>query len=367
MRSLARVATLFALVLLVPAVARGQGSITGLVRDSSGAVLPGVTVEAASPALIEKVRTAVSDGAGQYRIVDLRPGTYTRRLHASWICHHQTGRDRADGRFHRQRQRRDAGGALEETITVSGETPIVDVQSAKRQQVVSNEIVNAVPAVRAWNSILMLVPSITGSDNGNVILNPGMITFGNHGGPTTEGRLQVDGINVGASRGGAGVGGYLTDIGNSQEVTFSTSGGLGEAETGGPVMNIVPRAGGNVFSGSFYASGAGEAMQGSNYTQALRDAGLSVPASLLKVWDVNGAVGGPFKRDRLWFFLNMRHLGSATSVPGMFANKNAGDPTKWTYEPDLTRQARNESCAQNRRAAPDVADHAAQQAQPVLG
>ena len=232
MRSLARVATLFAFVLLVPALARGQGSIAGLVRDSSGAVLPGVTVEAASPALIEKVRTAVSDGSGQYRIVDLRPGIYSVVFTLPGFATIRREGIELTGDFTASVNAEMRVGALEETITVSGETPIVDVQSAKRQQVVSNEIVNSVPAVRAWNSILMLVPSITGSDNGNVILNPGMITFGNHGGPTTEGRLQVDGINVGASRGGAGVGGYLTDIGNSQEVTFSTSGGLGEAETG---------------------------------------------------------------------------------------------------------------------------------------
>jgi hypothetical protein len=343
MRSLAKVASLFAFVLLLPAVASGQGSITGLVRDSSGAVLPGVTVEAASPALIEKVRTAVSDGSGQYRIVDLRPGIYDVTFTLPGFATIKREGIELTGDFTASVNAEMRVGSLAETITVSGETPIVDVQSAKRQQVVSNEIVNSVPAVRAWNSILMLVPSITGSGNGNVILNPGMITFGNHGGPNTEGRLQVDGINVGASRGGAGVGGYLTDIGNSQEVTFTTSGGLGEAETGGPVMNIVPRTGGNLFSGSFYAAGANEAMQGSNFTQALRDAGLSVPASLLSVWDVNGAVGGPIKKDRIWFFLNMRHLGNATSVPGMFANLNAGDPTKWTYEPDLTRQARNDT------------------------
>ena len=343
MRKIVNRAVVILAVLVVPALASAQGSIAGVVKDSSGAVLPGVMVEAASPALIEKARTGVTDSSGQYRIVDLRPGMYsvvftlpgfaTVRREGIELTGDFTATVNADLRL----------GSLEETITVTGESPIVDVQNARRQQVVSNEIVNSVPAVRAWNAILMLVPSITGSDNGNVILNPGMITFGNHGGPNTEGRLQVDGINVGASRGGAGVGGYLTDIGNSQEVTFSTSGGLGEAETGGPVMNIIPRTGGNTFHGSFYAAAANEAMQGSNYTQALRDAGLTVPASLLKVWDVNGALGGPILQDRLWFFLNMRHLGNATSVPGMFANRNAGDPTKWTYEPDLTRQARNDS------------------------
>ena len=100
--------------------------------------------------------------------------------------------------------------------------------------------------------------------------------------------------------------GYIADIGNAQEVTFTTSGGLGEAEVGGPLMNIVPRTGGNTVKGSFYTSIANDALQGSNYTQALKDAGLSVPAVLLKLWDVNGSVGGPISQNRLWYFANVR-------------------------------------------------------------
>ena len=133
-------------------------------------------------------------------------------------------------------------GALEETITVTGETPIVDVQNAARQQVLNGDLVANTPAAKSWNGIMLLMPGVTGDPN-TVQLTPGMVLFGIHGGPTTEGRLQVDGMNVGASRGGGGVSGYSVDTANVQEISFRTSGGLGEAETGGPLMNIVPRDG----------------------------------------------------------------------------------------------------------------------------
>ena len=186
------------------------------------------------------------------------------------------------------------------------------------------------------------MPGVTGDPN-TIQLTPQMITFGIHGGPTSEGRLLVDGMNVGASRGGAGVSGYAVDNGNVQEVTFATSGGLGEAETGGPYMNVVPKTGGNTFNGSFVVQFANQSLQGSNYSQALRDAGLRVPGELLKNWDVATALGGPIKKDRLWFYFIARNFGSAVSVPGMYANANAGDPNAWTYVPDLTRQARNDT------------------------
>ena len=107
----------------------------------------------------------------------------------------------------------------------------------------------------------------------------------------------------------------------------------------GPALNVVPRTGGNAVKGSVYLAGVSGGMVGDNYTQALKDAGLSVPGQLLKLWDVNGGIGGPIRKDRLWYFLNVRDEGSFRSVPGMYANLNVGDPTKWTYVPDLDRQA----------------------------
>src|SRR4029077_14673529 len=107
---------------------------------------------------------------------------------------------------------------------------------------------------------------------------------------------------------------------------LSTSGGLGEAETSGVVLNVIPREGGNNFSGSFNANGARGGMQGDNYTQNLIDRGLKSPSKLLDVYDVNPMGGGRIIRDKLWFYLTYRETGGSQTVPGMFVNTNAGNP-----------------------------------------
>src|SRR6185503_1860714 len=112
------------------------------------------------------------------------------------------------------------------------------------------------------------------------------------------------------------------------------SGGLGEAEVGGPALNIVPKTGGNTVKGSFYASGVTEGMIGSNYTQELQDRGLLTPGANTKIWDFNFGIGGPIRKDRMWFFFTARDEGSHRTVPGMFANLNAGEAIKLMYVKD---------------------------------
>ena len=305
-------------------------------------MLPGVTVEAASPALIEKVRSVVTDATGQFKIVDLRPGTYTMTFTLTGFSVVKRQGIEVAGSGTVQVNADLKVGALEETIIVTGETPVVDVQNAARQQILSGDLVANTPAAKSWNGIMLLVPGVTGDPN-TVQLTPGMVLFGIHGGPTTEGRLLVDGMNVGASRGGGGVSGYSVDTANVQEVAFRTSGGLGEAETGGPYMNIVPKTGGNSFKGSSSFQFSNATLQSSNYTSALQTAGLKAPSVLLSLYDVDGALGGPIKKDKLWFFYLARTYGNGNSAPGMFANLNAGNPNSWTYAPDTTTQARNDT------------------------
>ena len=322
-------------------LAQNLPSLAGVVKDASGAVLPGVTVEAASPALIEKVRAVTTDANGQYKIVDLRPGTYTVTFTLTGFSTLKREGVEVAGSGTFQINADLKVGALQESITVTGETPVVDVQNSSRQQIMNGELVANTPAAKSWNGIMLLVPGVTGDPN-TVQLTPSMVLFGIHGGPVQEGRLQVDGMNVGASRGGGGVSGYSVDTSNVQEVTFRTSGGLGEAETGGPLMNIVPKTGGNQFkgSGSFQASGSG--LQSNNYTDYLKSV-LSIPSTLLGLYDVEAGVGGPIKKDKLWFYYVGRTYGSSTSVTGMFFNKNAGNPNAWTFDPDSTLQARNDA------------------------
>ena len=326
---------------MLPAIVWAQATITGTAKDTSGAVLPGVTVEATSPALIERVRSVVTDGTGQYRIVDLRPGTYIVTFTLPGFSTIRREGIELSGRFTATVDASLPVGSLEEALTVTAESPVVDVKSARREQVVNRELLTAIPSARTYQTMIGLAPGVTtgGSQDVGGLNSPATRTFAIHGGPQTEGRVMVDGMNAGAARGGAGVSNYQVDVANAQELAYTLSGGLGEAETGGPTMNVVPRTGGNTFTGSFFFSGANSAMQGSNLTQELRDAGLRDPNELIKSWEANGAIGGPILRDRLWFFLSTKRQVTRLYVSGMYYNKNAGNPNAWTYEPDQSRRA----------------------------
>ena len=198
-RALVRLVVLSICVPAVPAMAAAQASITGTVRDTSGAVLPGVTVEVTSPALIEKARAAVTDGSCQYRIVDLRAGTYTVTFTLAGFNGVKREGVELTGSFTATINTELKVGALEETITVTGETPIVDVQSVRRQTVVDGETIKDLPAARSYAGVMMLIPATITQAGANldVQVTPGMLVFGGAGGRNNEARIQVDGLNTG--------------------------------------------------------------------------------------------------------------------------------------------------------------------------
>lgn len=346
MRRFARFVTSVVGILSLPSVVFAQASITGVVRDTSGAVLPGVTVEASSPVLIEQVRSVVTDSTGQYRIIDLRPGVYTVTFALPGFSTIRREGIELAGSFVATVNADLRVGEIAETVTVTGESPVVDVQSSRTQQILGSEVLAAIPTGRQYYSITALVPALNtqGHDVGGAT-GPAFSVFQAHGGRRNEGQVRVEGLSAGWQ--GMGVSVYTPDVGSAEEVTFTLSGGLGEAITGGPVMNIVPRQGGNRFSGTLFGSFAGEGWQGTNLTQAQKDAGLRVPNEVLKLWDVNAGFGGPIRRDRLWFFWTGRHQGNRTRVAGIWANKNAGDTTQWLYDPDFSRQAQDDGTWKN--------------------
>jgi hypothetical protein len=327
---------------LAPSLAYAQASITGLVRDSSGAVLPGVTVEATSPALIEKARSAVTDSTGQYRIVDLRPGTYSVTFTLPGFSVARRDGVELTGAFVASIDAELRVGAVEETITVTGETPVVDVQSVRRDVTVSNDVLTAIPTARSWAATALLIPSIStgGGTPMDIQVTPQQNLFGGAGGRSNEGRVLLDGLSVGASRGGAGVSTYIADIGNAEEVSLTSAGGMGEAAVGGPLISIVPRTGGNTMRGAAFLSFTPESWVGSNYSEALRARGLATPGSLIEQWDLSAGIGGPIKQDKLWYYVTYRQEGQIRSIPGMYPNLNAGNDTQWLYVPDTTKQAR---------------------------
>ena len=341
MRGALNVVAVITWFVLIPAAAFAQASITGVVKDPSGAVLPGVTVEATSPVLIERVRTAVTDGTGQYRIENLRPGTYAVTFTLSGFSTIRREGIELTGSFAATVNAEPKVGAVAETDHRDGREPRrrraereASADAQRRSHHRRSHRARLPQPARARARI-----NLSGTQDVGGLSGPATVTYAIHGGRSSEGRIELDGLSTGAAVGGSGTSFYVADIATAQEVAVSTSGGMGEAVTGGPVMNIVPRQGGNDVKGTVFANYAGGGMQGSNYTQALKDAGLSAPNRLIKIWDFNPTVGGPFVKDKLWFVANGRYQGNRKYIEGMYYNKNAGDATQWSYVPDLTRQA----------------------------
>ncbi|MEP7306616.1 MAG: carboxypeptidase regulatory-like domain-containing protein [Acidobacteriota bacterium] len=327
-------------LLLIPTLAGAQ-SLAGSVRDSSGAVLPGVAVEASSPALIEKTRSTVTDDRGQYQIVDLRPGTYAVTFTLSGFSTiARTGVEVSGGGVTAINAEMRVGG-VQETITVTGATPVVDLQtSTSREQVLSNEFVRSLPASRGYGNYLAGVPGIQGTGLG-ASATPSNNFFTSRGGRSSEGNIQIDGMNVGSSVGGGGVSGYQYDMSNASEVQVTIAGGLAEVDRGGPAFNMVPKTGGNTFGGAYFGSIAGKWAQGSNIDDELRSFGFTGENVLIRNWDTNFAFSGPILRDRIWFYSNVRTIGTYQDVPNNYGNKNAFDPGLWTYAKDDSLKVRN--------------------------
>ena len=218
---------------LTPAIALGQASVTGVVRDASGAVLPGVTVEVSSPALIEKVRTTVTDGAGLYRIVDLRPGEYTVNFALAGFSTVRREGIRLQGTATVTLDAELRVGALEETVTVTGATPLVDVQSVQQQRVLSREVIDTLPTGRTTLNVAALIPgmqlSTTFSGEGqDVGGNTGEVqqTLTIHGSRGGDMRRMVDGLSMQSQ--GTSVSAFAANAGMVQEAVVDSAPGSAE-------------------------------------------------------------------------------------------------------------------------------------------
>ncbi len=335
-------------VVLLPAVVSAQATLAGTVKDASGAVLPGVTVEAASPALIEKVRSVITDGTGQYRIVDLRPGTYTATFTLPGFSTVKREGIELSGSFTATINVELTVGALDETITVTGEAPTVDVQSATRQRVMDAEVIAAIPTGRSYFDLTVLVPGVnfsspvggTGQDVGGS-RGPAPAGLTAHGSHEDTQRITYNGVSLGTLVGSANRSVAIPNPSAYQEMTIDTGGATADQGQGGVRINFIPRDGGNSFKGSSFLTFATAAMQGDNFTQELRDRGLRTPNSIKRLWDINPGLGGPIMKDRLWFFGTLRHQRAENYIAGLFPNLNADNIAAWTYAPDLSRKAYN--------------------------
>jgi len=351
MRGLLR-GLLFALAatVLAPIAAYAQASITGVVKDTSGAVLPGVTVEVSSPALIEKTRSTVTDGSGLYQIISLPPGSYAVTFTLTGFNTVKREGVELTGSFIATINGEMKVGAIAETITVTGETPLVDVQSAAVQKVVTKEVVDAIPTGRLGINLAALQPGIIlGAAGGVGVANTNSLstqdvggTAGDsftdlaiHGGKPAEQRQTIGGVSAATTiRFGESLS-SSPSFTAMQEMSLNTSGADASMAGGGVQMNYVPRDGGNTFKGLMFASGATGGMQGNNYSsgtgvgaactpvESLFCRGLlTQPGKLDHVYDYNPGFGGPLKKDKLWFFVTARWTEAVNEVPNDYPNKN---------------------------------------------
>ena len=334
----------------MPGLVYGQASIAGTVRDVSGAVLPGVTVEAASPALIEKARSVTTDGSGQYRIENLRPGVYSVTFGLAGFSGVKREGIELSGTFVATVNAEMRVGAVEETVTVTGASPVVDVQSANRERVLTAEVINNAPVNRYPSFVAAMIPGVNnstvdvGGNTGSPTTGGGALTV--HGSRPTDLEMLRNGVSIATIETGSNTQG-VPNMAVFAEMAVETATVSTEERGSGVRLNFIPREGGNTFSGLVIGSFTNEAMAGSNFTQALQDRGLRTPNNLKASGEVNGAYGGPILRDRLWFFGTVLYNRTQNWVAGMFVNRNAFSPTSFAYDPDPSQPAFSDVLTRN--------------------
>jgi hypothetical protein len=331
-------------LLFVPVMSIAQtavsGSIAGTVRDTTGAVLPGVTIEASSPALIEKVRVAVTDDSGQFKLVDLRPGTYSVTFSLAGFNVIKVEGIQLTSGFTATVNGDMKVGAIEETVTVTGASPVVDVQNVMQQKQISRDTLDALPTGKTVQAFAALLPGAAmpatsqdvGGNRGEI---PGS-NFGIHGSRAADMKILQDGMRTSSMESTSSGRGIVYNTATVEEITLQTNGMSAESETGGVQLNYVPRTGSNQLKGYGVASYVNNAWQGNNVTDALRRRGLTKPTEIKRIYDYSGALGGPVKADQLWFFTAHRWWGSEQYFPNNYYNKTQ---SSWFYTPDLDRPA----------------------------
>jgi hypothetical protein len=338
-------------LLLAPAAsaysqAVSTGTIAGIVKDSTGGVLPGVTVEVASPALIEKVRTAVTDAEGQYKVVDLRPGTYAVTFTLSGMGSvKREGIDLTAG-FTASINATLQPGGVQETITVSGASPVVDTQNAVTQNVLTRERIDAVPSTQSMLGIAQVtlgaIPSASGSSGiaADVGGNKGeqISSMAVHGGNQADQIAMIDGLSMQHTlfTGGGFFRLFFFNQLLAQEIDVISNAGSAEVQTAGVQVNMVSKSGSNTWHIDGVANGTTRRFESANLDSYLVSRGVQTQPSIDNIYDIGGGIGGPLLSDRLWMYATSRAWGASEFIASNYYNATQGT---FVYTPDLNRPA----------------------------
>ena len=339
---------MFGLVLLTGALlisstahAQSTGSIAGVAQDTTDAALPGVTVEVASPALIEGVRAVVTDGTGNYQVISLPPGTYSVTFTLpGFSTMVREGIELSAGFSANVTMQMQVGG-VEETITVTGASPIVDIQNVRGQNVLTQAVIDALPTVATMHGFANMtlgMSALRGStpsaDVGGSKGEQTSSALTIHGMRGTDQRWSFDGMSMNATYSNGSRRIYYPNAVAVQETVLATAASDPQIETGGVVLNMIPKEGGNQFSLYGNTVYTNEDLQSDNITDEIRKRGLTSAPGVKKIFDVGVGIGGPIVRDKLWFYSANRKWVTQEYQPGTFSNK---DTNPWLYEPDPSR------------------------------
>ena len=304
-KSAARIVAGVALVLLSSFCASAQSTISGQVKDTSGAVMAGVSVEASSEALIERSRSVITNGEGRYAIVDVRPGTYT-------IIFTRDG-------FNTVRQQVEVPanvtvpvdasmqvGSVGQTVDVQSQIATVDVENTAHPEVLTRTDLDSVPTSRNLQSVgsyipavHLNIPDVAGSQQ---IQQTYIAT---HGNPPEHDVILLDGMLVNTTQFDGQIQTYIENE-LVQEATYSTVSNPVESTAGGVYVNMVPKDGGNAFHGEFFGAYTPSQFVGTNLDANLIARGATAQSAITQLQDLDGSLGGPIKTDKLWFLLSGR-------------------------------------------------------------
>src|SRR5215471_16347552 len=315
---------LFAFVMVMAPAAFGQSSIAGLVKDATGAVLPGVTVEVASPVLIEGTRSTITNEAGLYNIVNLRPGDYTVTFALPGFKVVKREGINVPTSFTATVNAEMTVGGIEEAVTVEGESPLVDVRNSLVETVMNREFRDVIPTGRDPFSVGQLIPGVTTSTPdvaGTQIMQQPTLQV--HGSSNNDNVYMVDSVQIQHIGFGGNQTGFYFNDGLMSEISYQTNSMQAEAPVGGVQINMIPQEGGNKFHGSIFMSGANNGMQARNNDDALRALGFKKENAVKSLYDINATLGGPIKRDRIWFFYTVRRWSANNYLGNTFASNGS--------------------------------------------
>jgi hypothetical protein len=332
---------------LSAATASAQSAIAGTVTDTSGAVVPGVTVEARSPALIEQVRSVVTNTDCRYRIIDLRPGTYSVTFTLPGFSTFVREGIELQTQFTATVDVQLRVGAVEETLTVSGQSPVVDVQGTVRRDVVSQEQIETLPTGRSLQAMATMLPAVVNSGGGGVDvggsaqMQQGNITA--YGSLTNDMAFEIDGMNIMSMFGTGSTPGFYQNMGAYEEISYQVV-GISRVEHRRHQGQHDPENRRQQVRGRFQALFANEHTQDSNVTPELVRRG---PRQRARYRDLTTNLGGPAVHDRLWFFESYRLWAYNPYVLNIY-NPDGSPFVDWNRNQVLTSRVTSQLSPRNK-------------------